>query len=61
MIKVFINDRLIHVLPGMTVQHALILIGVLKEVEDSKKVYDEWGNEVGLDGALSEGIKLYVR
>ncbi len=61
MIKVFINDKLIHVLPGMTVQHALILVGILKEVEDSKKVYDEWGNEVGLDGALSEGIKLYVK
>ena len=61
MIKVFINDKLIYVLPGMTVQHALILTGVLKEVEDSKKVYDEWGNEVGLDGALSEGVKLYVK
>jgi len=61
MIKVFINDKLIHVLPGMTVQHALILTGVLKEVEDSKKIYDEWGNEVGLDGALSEGIKIYVK
>ena len=61
MIRVFINDKLFHVLPGMTVQHALILAGLLKEVEDSKKVYDEWENEVGLDGALSDGIKLYVR
>jgi hypothetical protein len=61
MIKVFINDKLIHLLPGMTVKHALILAGVLKEVENSKKVYDEWGNEVGLDGALSEGIRLYVK
>jgi ABC-type multidrug transport system ATPase subunit len=61
MIKVFVNDKLIHVLPGMTVRHALILTGLLREVEDSKKVYDEWRNEVGLDGALSEGMKLYVK
>jgi hypothetical protein len=26
-----------------------------------KKVYDQWGNEVGLDGALSEEMKLYVK
>ncbi|MFB3886607.1 MAG: hypothetical protein ACE144_15375 [Thermodesulfobacteriota bacterium] len=59
--RVFVNDKLIHVLPGMTVKHALMIIGMLKVVEDSKKVYDEWGNEVGLDGTLSEGAKLYVR
>jgi len=61
MMKVFINDKAIHVLPGMTVKHALIRAGLLKEIEDSKKVYDEWRNEVGLEGALSEGIKIYVR
>jgi hypothetical protein len=61
MIKIFVNDRLIQLLPGMTVKHALIITGVIKEIEGSKKVYDEWGNEVGLDGALSEGVKLYVR
>ncbi len=36
----------------MTVKHALIHSGLLKEIEASKKVYDEWGNEMGLDGAL---------
>jgi hypothetical protein len=61
MMKVFINDKAIHVLPDMTVKHTLIRAGLLKEIEDSKKVYDEWGNEVGLEGALSEGIKIYVR
>jgi len=61
MMKVFINDKAIYVLPGMTVKHALIRAGLLKEIEDSKKVYDEWGNEVGLEGALCEGIKIYVR
>jgi len=45
----------------MTVKHALISAGVLKQIEASKKAYDEWENEIGLDGALSEGMKIYVR
>jgi len=45
----------------MTVKHALIQGDVQKEIACGKKVYDEWGNKIGLDGALSEGIKLYVR
>jgi hypothetical protein len=59
--KVFVNDKTIEVLPGMTVRHALIGTRLLKEIEDSKKVYDEWGNELGLDGALSEGMKIYIK
>lgn len=46
---------------GMTVKHALTQAGLLAEIRATKKVFDEWGNEVGLDGALSEGIKMYVR
>lgn len=34
---------------------------VLEELEESKRVYDEWGNELGLDGALSEEMKIYVK
>ncbi len=59
--KVFVNQIPIDMVPGMTVKHALISAGLLKEIEQSKKVYDEWGNEVGLDGALSEGVKIYVK
>ncbi len=59
--KVYVNDRPVEVLPGMKVKHALLKAGLLKEIEASKKVYDEWGNEVGLDGALSEGVKIYIR
>ena len=61
LMKVFINQIPFDIMPGMTVKHALISAGLLKEIEDSKKVYDRWGNEVGLDGALSEGMKIYVR
>lgn len=59
--KVYVNYRPIEILPGMTVKHALIGAGLLKEIEELKKVYDEWGNEIGLDGAMSEGKKIYVK
>jgi hypothetical protein len=59
--KVFVNDKPIEILPGMTVRHALISAGLLKELEASKRVFDEWGNEVGLDGALAEGSRIYLK
>lgn len=58
--RVYVNQRAVDVLPGMTVRHALISSGLLKEADPSMKVYDEWGNELGLDGALSDGMKIYV-
>jgi len=61
MMKIFVNDQSIDIFPAMTIRHALIRAGLLKELENSKKVYDEWGNELGLEGALSEGMKIYVR
>ena len=59
--EVYVNDRPVQVLPGMTVKHALIQEGLLRELERGKKVYDEWANELGLDGALSEGMRISVR
>ncbi len=59
--QVFVNGKSIHLPAGMTVRHALIRSGLLHEAEEAKKVYDEWGNEVGLDGALSDGIRLQVK
>jgi hypothetical protein len=59
--KVYVNQQSIDLLPGMTVKHALIAAGLLKDIGASKKVYDEWGNELGLGGALCEGMKINVR
>lgn len=60
--EVYVNSRPVHLPPGLTVRHALINAGLLQEVEERGfKVYDEWGNEVGLDGALAPGMKLFVR
>lgn len=59
---VYVNDQEIHLLPGMTVRHALIQTDLIVEVETGKKrVYDQWGNEVGLSGALREGEGIFVR
>jgi hypothetical protein len=59
--KVYVNHIRVDLLPGMTVKHALISAGLLKEIKDLKKVYDEWGNELGLDGGLTEGMRIYVK
>ena len=58
--KVYVNQKSVEVLPGMTVKHALTGAGLIKKIKASKKVYDEWGNELGLDGALCEGMKIYI-
>ena len=58
---IYVNDRPVVLLPGMTVKHALIGAGLLKAVEAGQKAYDEWGNEVGLDGALAEGMRIYLK
>ncbi len=59
--RVYVNDRPVDLLPGMTVRHALIGADRLKEIETGKKPYDHQGNEVGLDGSLSDGEKIWVR
>ncbi len=57
---VFVNGKEMHLLPGMSVEHALIQAGLLTSL-NGKKIYDEWGNEVGMDGATHEGMKIFVR
>jgi hypothetical protein len=58
---VYVNDKPFDIFQGMTVKHALLRAGLLKEIDASKRVLDEWGNEIGLDGALSEGAKIYLK
>ena len=61
MTTVYVNDREVNLLPGMTVRHALIQADLLKAVEAGRKVYDEWGNEMGMSGALWTGARLTVK
>jgi hypothetical protein len=39
----------------------LIAAGLVHEIEKGKRVYDKYGNEIGLGGELMEGSKIYVR
>ncbi|MBA4391430.1 MAG: hypothetical protein C0399_10910 [Syntrophus sp. (in: bacteria)] len=59
--QLFVNNRAVDLLPGMKIIHALIGAGLDAELKRGKRVYDEWGNKVGLDGELTAGIKLFVR
>jgi|GEM_PF-242985 hypothetical protein len=59
--RVYVNNRLVELLPGMTVKHALINSGLFEEVQRGKKIYDEWDNEIGLDGELREGVRIFIK
>jgi hypothetical protein len=59
--RVYVNHEPVELLPGMTVKHALLKAGLLGEIEAGRKVYDAWGNELGLGGALSPEMKIWVR
>jgi len=59
--KVYVNDREVNLVKGMTVKHALTAAGLMDEIKQGKKVFDETGNEIGLGGALTEGSKIYVK
>jgi len=59
--RVYVNRKPVDLAPGMQVRHALIAAGQMAAIAAGLKVYDEWGHEVGLDGALAGGMKIFVR
>ena len=59
--KISVNEKTIDLLPGMKVRHALTRAGFSIERDSTMKAYDQWGNEIGLDGALAEGMTIEVR
>ena len=58
--RVFIDGEPIDLVPGATVRHALLRAGATAGLYEFRRVLDSWGNEVGLDGELSEGECLYT-
>ena len=58
--KIYVNEIEVALLPGMTVRHALINAGLLEDFEKGKKAFDQWGNELGLEGALTDGMRIAV-
>lgn len=59
--RVYVNRKPVDLAPGMQVRHALIAAGQMAAIVAGLKVYDEWGYEVGLDGALAGGMKIFVK
>jgi hypothetical protein len=58
--RVYINNIPFDILPGMTVKHIIINAGLMKEIEQGKRIVDEWKNELGLEGELTEGERIFV-
>ena len=59
--RIWLNDIRLTLIPGMTVRQALIQADLIPEIEKGAKVFDEWGNEVGLDGALENGSRFTLK
>jgi len=59
--RIWLNDQPLDLIQGMKVRQVLIQADLLLKTEKGYKVFDEWGNEVGLDGALEEGSRLYLK
>ena len=59
--RVYVNQKPVDLVPGMQVRHALIGAGQMAAIAAGLKVYDEWGHELGLDGALTDGMKIFVK
>ena len=59
--KVHVNGQEVNLAPGMTVKHALTAAGLIDEIKQGKKIFDEMDNEIGMEGALTEGAKISVR
>jgi hypothetical protein len=59
--RVYVNRKPVDLAPGMQVRHALIAAGQMAAIAAGLKVYDEWGHEVGLDGALAGDMKIFVK
>ena len=59
--RIWLNEQAITLITGMKVRDALIQINLLQEIEKGGKVFDEWGNEVGLDGTLQDGCRYTLK
>lgn len=63
-ISVFVNDARVAIYRGMAVKHALIAHdeSLYRAAKDGEAIVeDENGFAVGMEGALHEGARLYVR
>ena len=59
--RIWLNDQPIILVPGMKVRQALIQADLIQEIEKGARVFDEWGNEVGLDGAVEDESRYVLK
>jgi hypothetical protein len=59
--RIWLNDQPIQIIRGMKIREALIQADLMQEIEKGAKVVDEWGNEVGLDGALEDESRYKLK
>ena len=59
--RVYVNEQPVDLIPGMQVKHALLRAEQMAAIAAGLKVYDAWGHELGLDGALADGMKIFVK
>jgi hypothetical protein len=59
--RIWLNEQPLHLATGMKIRDALIQADLLHEIEKGSKVFDEWGNEVGLDGALQDECRYIFK
>ncbi|PMQ02175.1 MAG: hypothetical protein CBR30_00510 [Dictyoglomus sp. NZ13-RE01] len=63
-ITVFVNDEPVKIYQGMQVMHALISYNIdiyKKCLKGECIIFDENGFEIGLEGALHDGSKIYIK
>jgi hypothetical protein len=58
---IWLNDKPLTLVTGMKIRDAVIQAGLLQEIDKGSKVFDEWGNEVGLDGAVQNGCRYTLK
>lgn len=58
--RVWVNEKPVTLVPGMTVRSALLQVGLLEAVCQGARVLDAWNQEIGLDGALEDGSRIRV-
>ncbi len=58
--RVFVNEEPYDLAPGMTVRHALLRAGIPVDPDRPVRIQDEWGNELGLGGELTDGDRVFV-
>ncbi|MDD2502133.1 MAG: hypothetical protein PHN92_15115 [Geobacter sp.] len=55
--RLTVDGKPIELMPGMTVRHALY--ACYGTADDDMRVTDQWGNQVGLEGAAEVGMQLH--